>query len=156
LNEYFLHREQFIPRPIDEVFAFFADAANLETITPPWLNFHILPPLPAVLTTGSRIRYRLRWHGLSIRWLTEIHGWNPPTEFVDVQIRGPYLRWHHTHRFESADGGTRMRDSVRYALPLGLLGRMAHALVVGRNLQAIFDYRAGKIESLMGATCCHD
>ena len=91
---------------------------------------------------GARIEYRLRWHGFPLRWVTEIRTWDPPTGFVDVQFRGPYRLWHHTHRFQAVDGGTLMRDMVRYVLPFGLLGRLAHAWVVKADLEAIFDYRA--------------
>lgn len=144
-----LQREQLIPRPIDEVFAFFADAANLEAITPPWLGFHILTPTPIAMHTGARIRYRLRWHGLPMHWLTEIESWAPPTRFVDWQVQGPYRLWHHTHEFEPVANGTRMRDVVRYALPLGCLGRLAHRWRVRKDLDAIFDYRAVKVSELL-------
>src|SRR5689334_13428786 len=130
VTPYVLQREQWIPRPLEEVFAFFADAGNLEAITPAWLGFRILTPRPIVMRPGAHIRYQLGWHGIPLRWLTEIETWEPPHEFVDVQLQGPYRLWHHTHRFEAADGGTVMRDVVRYALPLGLLGRFAHALLV--------------------------
>ena len=140
-----LRREQWIARPPDEVFAFFADAANLEAITPPWLHFRILSATPKVLHAGEEIVYRLRWHRLSLRWVTEIAAWEPPVRFVDVQRRGPYALWQHTHGFEPRDGGTAVRDLVRYALPLGPLGRVAHRLIVRRDLDAIFDYRARKV-----------
>jgi ligand-binding SRPBCC domain-containing protein len=148
---YLLQREQWVPRPVDEVFAFFADATNLEAITPPWLNFCILSPAPIAMRRGAAIVYRLRWHGLPLRWFTEIEEWEPPVRFVDVQRRGPYALWHHTHEFEPAGSGTRMRDLVRYALPLGPLGRLTHRLVVRRNLEAIFDYRAKKVTEIFGS-----
>jgi ligand-binding SRPBCC domain-containing protein len=115
---YLVQREQWIPRPIEHVFAFFADARNLEAITPAWLGFRILSPEPIATRAGARICYRLRWHGLPLRWLTEIESWKPPTDFVDVQLRGPYRLWHHTHRFESVNGGTRMRDRGPLRPPL--------------------------------------
>lgn len=150
MRTFLLQREQWIPRPIDQVFAFFADATNLEAITPPWLRFRILEPRPAVLRAGTLIAYRLRWHGVPLRWLTEIEAWEPPFRFVDVQRRGPYALWHHTHEFEPSDGGTRMRDVVRYALPMGPLGTLMHRLIVRRELEAVFDYRAIRVSELFG------
>lgn len=147
---YVLQREQLIPRPIEDVFEFFADAGNLETITPPWLDFRIVTPRPIAMTAGTLIEYRLKWHKMPLRWLTEIRRWNPPTDFMDVQLRGPYRLWEHTHTFEAVEGGTRMHDVVRYALPLGPLGRLAHAWFVKADLEAIFDYRARQVAELLG------
>lgn len=151
-----LERQHWIPRPIEEVFAFFADARNLETITPPWLRFKILSPGAIAMREGTRIRYCLHWHRLPLRWLTVIESWNPPAEFVDVQERGPYRLWRHTHTFTQVDGGTRIRDVVQYALPLGILGGLAHAWFVKRDLDAIFDYRAGMISKLLGSLRLHE
>lgn len=143
-----LRREQWIPRPLDEVFAFFADAKNLEKLTPSWLGFRILTPGSISIDAGTEIHYRLRLHGLPVEWITRIRRWNPPSCFVDVQWKGPYRLWHHTHRFESKDGGTRMRDTVRYRLPFGLLGSIVRLLVVRRDLERIFDYRAQEIREI--------
>ncbi len=151
-----LQREQWIPRPIEEVFVFFADARNLEEITPAWLSFRILSPEPIAMRAGTHLLYRLRWHGFPVRWVTEIQTWNPPTEFIDVQARGPYRLWHHTHRFQPVDGGTLMRDVVRYALPLGPLGRLAHTWLVKSDLKAIFDCRAAKVSEILGAWSAHE
>lgn len=140
---------------MQDVFAFFADARNLEAITPPWLGFQILSPEPIVMAPGTLIEYRIRWHCLPMRWVTEIHCWDPPIGFMDVQLRGPYRLWEHTHCFQAVDGGTRMGDVVRYALPFGLLGRMAHAWVVKADLEGIFDYRARKVSELLGNACTH-
>jgi len=141
-----LIREQHLPRPPCEVFAFFADARGLEAITPPWLRFRVITPGPIAMGPGIPIEYRLRLHGLPIRWRTTIAVWDPPRRFVDVQVSGPYRMWHHTHDFEPAPGGgTLMRDTVRYALPLGPLGAMAHRLFVRRDLAAIFDYRRAAV-----------
>ena len=145
---YELHREQVIPRPIEEVFAFFSDVRNLEAITPPWLNFRILTPAPIHMEPGAEIEYGLAWRFIRLRWKTAIRQWKPPDFFVDVQLRGPYRVWEHTHSFRSEDASTRMSDSVRYQLPLGMLGRMAHALRVRRDLDRIFDYRADTISRL--------
>jgi len=143
-----LRREQWIKRPIDDVFAFFADARNLETITPPWLGFRILETDSSSVTEGTHIRYRLRLHGLPIYWTTEIRQWRAPNRFVDVQRSGPYKLWHHTHRFESHGERTRMIDVVRYRLPFGILGRIIHAWMVKGDLQKIFEYRRQKIHLL--------
>ncbi len=151
MHTYLLEREQWIPRPIGVVFAFFADATNLEAITPPWLGFRILTPRPIALHAGALIDYRLGWRWLPLRWRTRIEEWEPPHRFVDVQLRGPYALWHHTHSFEPHEGGTWMRDRVRYALPLGPLGRLANRFRVRKDLEAIFAYRAEKIAELFPA-----
>jgi hypothetical protein len=143
-----LRREQQIPRPIAEVFAFFSDARNLEEITPPWLGFRTLTPGPIRIAAGTRIRYRLSLHGAPVSWTTEIRRWEPPSRFVDVQLSGPYQLWHHTHRFAACDGGTRMCDIVRYRLPFGPLGRLVNALVVRRDVERIFDYRNRRIAEI--------
>ena len=136
---YLIEREQWIDRPIEEVFAFFSDAANLEAITPPWLRFSVTTPAPIAMHAGARIEYRLRWRGIPLRWTTLIETREPPDRFIDTQLRGPYRLWHHTHTFEAVDGGTRMRDLVRYRLPFGPLGTIAHVLGVRRDLEAVFD-----------------
>jgi len=133
------------------VFAFFAEARNLEAITPPFLRFEILPPVPERLAQGSRIDYRLSLFGWRFGWRTEIAAWEQGSRFVDVQLRGPYSLWRHEHAFEDADGGTRVRDRVEYGLPLGPVGELAHALAVRRILGRIFDYRRDRVASLLGA-----
>ena len=138
-----------MPRPLDEVFAFFSDARNLETLTPAWLKFHVLTA-PDTIAAGVHIQYRLAWHGIPLRWTTEITRWNPPHDFEDIQLSGPYKLWRHTHGFQARDGGTHMTDAVDYALPLGFLGRLAHALQVRRNVEKIFDYRYDRIQQLFG------
>jgi ligand-binding SRPBCC domain-containing protein len=137
-----LERSQRLPAPPCEVFPFFGDARNLEAITPPWLAFRVLAPDLIRPREGALIAYRLRLHGLPIRWLTRIDEWVPGERFVDRQVRGPYALWHHTHAFEADDdGGTVMRDTVRYSIPFGPLGTLARAAVVRRDLDRIFDYR---------------
>ena len=128
-----------VTRPRPEVFAFFADAANLEALTPPFLRFHIETPRPIEMRPGTLIDYRLRVHGLPIRWRTRITAWEPPFRFVDEQLRGPYRLWHHEHTFEDAPGGTFVNDRVRYRPPFG---RLANWLVVERDVRAIFRYRS--------------
>jgi ligand-binding SRPBCC domain-containing protein len=137
-----VRREQRLPGPPAEVFAFFADAANLEAITPPWLRFRIVTPRPIEMRVGTLIEYPLALHRLPIAWLTRIEEWEPGVRFVDVQLHGPYKLWHHTHEFEPAGpDATLMRDTVRYALPLGPLGEGARRAFVARDLEAIFDHR---------------
>ena len=131
--------------PPHEVFGFFADARNLEEITPPWLSFRVLTPGPIEMRAGALIEYRLALHRVPVRWLTRIDEWDPGRSFVDVQVSGPYRLWHHTHTFTERDGGTIVADQVRYALPLGPLGALAHSIVVRRDLEQIFDYRHAMI-----------
>lgn len=145
-----LRREQWVPRPVEEVFEFFADAKNLETITPPFLGFHILSVSTPQIVEGTEIRYRLKLHGFPMGWLTEIRQWRPPHRFVDVQRKGPYSLWHHTHTFEGYAGRTRMRDVVRYVLPFGPLGELVHGLKVRADVEKIFAYRHEKIRELFG------
>ena len=144
-----LRREQRLPGPPDAVFPFFADAGNLEAITPGWLAFRIVTPRPLEMRAGALIEYRLRLHGVPVAWLTRIEEWGPDPlrpRFVDAQLKGPYALWHHTHEFEpDGAGGTLMRDTVRYALPFGPLGEIARRLFVARDLAAIFDFRADAV-----------
>jgi hypothetical protein len=149
---YQLERSQWIPRPRPEVFAFFADAANLERLTPAFLRFQIETPLPIEMRAGALIDYRLSLMGLPVHWRTRIGSWEPPHRFSDDQERGPYALWHHVHEFEAVDDGTRMRDRVDYRLPFGPLGALAHALSVRRTLERIFDYRRQVIEELFGTS----
>ena len=137
-----LRREQRLHRPREAVFAFFADPRNLEAVTPPLLRFRVVTPEPIVMGAGTLIRYRLRVHGVSLSWLTEITRWEPPYAFVDEQREGPYALWHHTHTFQADGDDTIMRDVVRYRIGFGPLGALAHALTVRRDLERIFDYRA--------------
>lgn len=144
-----LEREQFIPASIEEVFAPFADAANLQAITPPWLHFRIVSSLPEKVQTGARIAYWLRLHGMPIRWTTRIVAWNPPYQFVDVQTGGPFALWCHRHTFESVPGGTIARDRVEYRIGFGMAGRLMHRLLVRRDLDRIFAYRQEAILDLI-------
>ncbi|HEX4436618.1 MAG TPA: SRPBCC family protein [Solirubrobacteraceae bacterium] len=145
-----LEREQLIAKPRGEVFAFFADAYNLEALTPPWLRFAIRTRRPIEMRKGAMIAYRMRLHGLPVRWLTEIEEWEPQVRFVDRQIKGPYSLWHHTHTFEDREGATLMRDRVRYALPLGPLGELARLALVDSDLRRIFDFRREVVARLLG------
>jgi ligand-binding SRPBCC domain-containing protein len=135
----------FLPRSLDVVFPFFADAANLETLTPPWLQFEIVTPRPIDMHAGALIQYRLRLHGIPLRWQSEITSWEPPHRFVDEQRRGPYRAWIHEHKFMECKGGCEVRDFVRYA---ALGGWVANRLFVGHNVRRIFEYRTQKLLEL--------
>ena len=140
--------ELLLPRPIDEVFAFFSDAHQLEVLTPPWLHFRILTPRPIDLRLGTLIEYRIRWHGIPLSWRTEIAAWEPPHRFVDRQLKGPYSQWVHEHTFEARDGGTLVRDRVDYAVPGWLLEPLLDRFVVRPDVERIFDYRKAKMREL--------
>jgi len=131
--------ELWLPVPREKIFPFFADARNLEIITPHWLNFNVMTPGEIPMRVGALIDYRLRIHGVPVRWRTEITGWNPPVSFCDEQRRGPYRRWRHTHTFEEKDGGTLCKDRVEYAVPGGAL---VNYFFVRHDVKKIFAYRA--------------
>lgn len=144
-----LEREQLLDMPREQAFEFFADAANLEAITPPWLGFRIVTPRPIEMRPGALIEYRLRLHAIPIRWRTRIEVWEPPLRFIDAQLSGPYAIWHHTHEFEAAGEATLMRDRVRYRIGFGPLGELARRALVERDLAKIFDYRRERIAALL-------
>jgi ligand-binding SRPBCC domain-containing protein len=153
VREHLLERSQRVEVPVERAFGFYADALNLEPATPPWLHFNVTTPGAIEMGAGTLLDYRLRLHGVPIEWQTRIETWEPPRRFVDTQVRGPYALWEHTHTFEPAgEGATMMHDRVRYAIPYGPLGELAHLLFVRRDLRRIFDYRATAIEgALLGA-----
>jgi ligand-binding SRPBCC domain-containing protein len=147
--EHVLRREQLLPGTPSDVFEFYADAGNLELITPAWLGFRVVTSQPIEMRPGALIEYRLTLHRVPVRWLTRIEEWEPGQRFVDVQVKGPYRFWHHTHTFEARNGGTIVRDEVRYTLPLGPLGELAHRLFVRRDLECIFDFRHASVSKVM-------
>ncbi|HLO39963.1 MAG TPA: SRPBCC family protein [Phycisphaerales bacterium] len=141
-----------VPRPIEETFEFFADAGNLEAITPPWLNFEIVTPRPIDMSAGTLIDYRLRLHGIPLRWKTRIAAWEPPFRFVDEQLSGPYRLWRHEHIFENdpaGSGGTRMTDRVEYAFFGGPLTPLVNRIYVRRDLDRIFEFRRTMLLKLL-------
>ncbi len=146
---YVLEAEQLVRRARRDVFAFFAEPENLDAITPPDLRFEIVTSRPVTMRAGALIAYRLRLAGVSFRWRTRIEAFEPEEGFVDVQLRGPYRSWRHTHAFREVTEGTLVRDRVEYELPLGPLGALAHALFVRRRLERIFAHRRGRIAELL-------
>jgi ligand-binding SRPBCC domain-containing protein len=148
LKLFAFNRNLWLPGKPAEVFSFFGDAHNLELITPPWLRFEVLSPRPIVMRPGTLIDYRIRIHGIPLSWQTEITEWQPPFRFVDVQKRGPYRLWEHTHTFEAQNEGTLCRDAVRYA-PIG--GALMNRLFVQKDVENVFNYRQKKLSELIGA-----
>lgn len=135
--------ETWLPQPPEVVFPFFADAANLDAITPAWLDFKIVTPPPIIMRPGTLIDYRLRMRGFPLRWRTRISEWEPPFRFVDEQLRGPYLHWVHEHTFIPSQGGTLARDHIRYAVPFDWL---VHRWLVRPDIERIFAHRLGALE----------
>ena len=142
-----LRSEIWLPLPPEKVFPFFADAANLDAITPPWLNFKVVTPPPIVMREGTLIDYRLSLRGIPLRWRTRIAAWEPPHRFVDEQLRGPYRRWVHEHTFEPSKGGTLERDFVSYATPFDFL---VHNWLVRPDIGRIFDFRTKALQERFG------
>lgn len=150
MRERIFRAEQWVNAPVGPTFQFFADAANLEAITPPFLNFSIRTPLPIEMKVGALIEYDLKLHGLPVRWLTRIERWEPGRAFVDRQLRGPYAKWVHLHTFEPKDGGTLLKDEVAYVVPLDPLSRPVRAWFVEPTIARIFAHRREVIARLLG------
>lgn len=151
MKPYHLHHEQCVKRPLEEVFAFFENPLNLARITPDSVGFEILTPPPIVMKAGLVLDYTIRVFGMRVHWTTIITDYEPPHRFADVQLKGPYEFWHHTHSFKAVDGGTHMVDDVLYLVPFGPLGKIANSLLVKRQLKRIFDYRAAAIEKMFSS-----
>jgi hypothetical protein len=147
---YQLHHVQRVAAGLEDVFAFFSDPANLESLTPPWLGFRIVGATDAPVRLGTRIRYRLRLNGIPLRWESVISAYEPGRMFADEQVRGPYRSWYHRHLFRPVEGGVEIEDLVDYELPLGVIGRLAHALIVRRQLRQIFDFRQERMRERFG------
>ncbi|MEJ2186164.1 MAG: SRPBCC family protein [Gemmatimonadota bacterium] len=145
---YRLERRQLVGGSLAEVFAFFEDPMNLEVITPPWLGFRVVAATDGEVRLGTRISYRLRLHGIPLRWTSVIAEYIPGEVFADEMLVGPYRRWYHRHRFRQVGDGVEIGDAVDYELPFGPLGRVAHAVMVRRALKRIFDHREREIARL--------
>ena len=143
-----LETSLWLPQSPDEIFPFFADAKNLERITPPWLNFRILSQSTPQIQKGTIFEYKLKIKGFPVRWSSLIEDWQVNRSFVDTQLRGPYKLWHHTHTFESDRGGTRMLDRVKYELPLGKLGDFLAGAYVRKDVEGIFAYRENIVREM--------
>jgi len=148
MADYIVESRMWLPKPRAEVFAFFADPANLVRVSPPRLRLRLVE-VPVLMAAGAAFDLRLRWLGLPLRWRTFVREYDPPYRFVDVQVRGPYARWEHRHVFLAEAGGTAVEDRIVYRLPLGALGTLAHALVVGRQLRALWRHRRRRIAELL-------
>ena len=149
LTEYY--QEQWVPRALPEVFDFFSAAENLERITPPFLGFHIVSKSTPAIEQGTLIDYKLKIHGVPVKWRTLISEWKPGESFTDEQLKGPYRVWRHRHEFRALRGGTWMTDRVRYAVPMGALGRVAAGSFVARDVAGIFAYRSQVIREVFGS-----
>lgn len=145
-GDHVLETVQFIAQPREKVFEFFSDAENLEAITPEFLNFTILNVSTPTIERGTLIDYELKIRGLPVKWRTEIEEWNPPNSFVDVQSRGPYKKWHHTHTFTEAQGGTLVKDRVLYRLPGERFGKAVAGSWVRKDVDKIFAFRASELQ----------
>jgi ligand-binding SRPBCC domain-containing protein len=149
MAEHVLTRTLILDLPRERVFDFFADAGNLERITPPELNFHIITPQPIDIKKGALIDYKLKLRGIPLTWKTKISVWNPPVEFVDEALKSPYKQWIHRHRFTVLpDGRTQIDDEVRYRLPFEPFGDIGHFLV-RRELDYIFDFRQKTVAEIL-------
>lgn len=150
-DRWVLRTEQRFPRSVNEVWPFFADAFNLEAITPPYLKFEVVTPAPIEMAVGTLIDYRLKLHGIPFRWRTQITAWEPPHRFVDEQVKGPYTLWRHEHRFVPEDDGTTLAtDRVEYRIPGGPLARLANAMLVRRDVRGVFAYRHEQLARRFG------
>jgi len=148
LKIYELRRKVTLPSPVENVFSFFSKAENLNLITPPWLYFKILTPLPIMMKKNALIDYSIKLFGMNMTWQTEITAWQAPHRFVDSQLKGPYRVWEHTHIFEENEGGTQMEDVIRYAVPGFVLSPLVHFLFVRPRLEKIFAFREQKMLEL--------
>jgi ligand-binding SRPBCC domain-containing protein len=149
VSSHCFEREQVVRAPLGRVFEFFSKAQHLEALTPPWLRFQVLTPEPLEMRVGTVIEYRLRLRGVPMRWVSLIDEWEPGRRFVDRQLCGPYRFWHHTHEFAPHPDGTLVCDRVRYAIPFGPLGALAHRAFVRRDLGRVFDFRRQAVARLL-------
>ncbi|MES2559664.1 MAG: SRPBCC family protein [Bacteroidota bacterium] len=148
MKPHILETTTIIKRPLSDVFDFFGKAENLNLLTPPELDFTITSPLPIQMKTGAIINYRIKLNGIPFTWRTEICEWNPPHQFVDTQVKGPYVRWHHTHRFKEINGITEMTDRIEFLSPGWILEPLINILFVERKVKQIFAYREQQLNSI--------
>ena len=148
MADFSLNTEHWLPRQPADIFGFYADAFNLERLTPLWLRFEVVTAAPITMRAGIEIDYRLRLHGWSLKWRSRITDWDPPHRFVDEQIRGPYRTWVHEHTFTPQADGTLVRDYVQYDM---IGGWLADRLLVRRDLKRIFAYRQERLAEIFGA-----
>ena len=145
---YTLNRTQVINQSIDKVFSFFSKPENLEIITPKYLNFKIITPVPINMVVGQLIDYKLKIHSFPIKWTSLISHYDPPYSFVDEQVRGPYALWHHTHLFKEQENGTLIEDQIKYQIPFSIFGKLLNFTFIKRDLENIFNYREKTISRL--------
>jgi ligand-binding SRPBCC domain-containing protein len=149
MKPHVLEKTTIINKPLSTVFEFFSKAENLNALTPPELQFQILTPLPIPMYPGSLINYKIKLNGIPFHWKTVISKWDPPHCFVDEQLKGPYVKWHHTHQFKDlGDGRTEMIDRVEYLAPGWILEPIITALFVKKRVEQIFEYREEKLSEL--------
>ena len=145
---YELVKTQVIDSSIDNVFDFFAKPENLKKITPEKLSFNIITPTPITMDKGTVIDYTIRLFGIQVHWRTLITMYDPPHEFIDEQIKGPYNFWHHNHKFKEVEGGVEISDKVNYSIPMGVFGRVLHFFWIKRDLEKIFLHRKKFFENI--------
>jgi ligand-binding SRPBCC domain-containing protein len=148
MKSHYLVTTTIIDKPIGEMFDFFSKAENLNKITPPELSFNILTPLPFEMKKGTLIDYKIKLNGIPMKWKTKISVWEPPFRFIDEQLKGPYVKWIHEHRFESLGNKTRMTDTIEYLSPGWILEPVINKLFVENKVKAIFNYRETKLKEL--------
>ncbi len=151
MKTYFFKQEIHIPDLLETVFHFFSNAENLNRLTPPHLDFEILTPLPIIMAKGTLIDYQLKIYKMPVKWKTEIIAWEPPYRFIDSQLKGPYRKWIHEHKFESVGDETKMTDTVEYAIPGGIFSPTINNLFVRRDIQKIFNFRESQLLTIFGS-----
>jgi ligand-binding SRPBCC domain-containing protein len=150
-NQHEIFSEQWLPLKPEQLFPFYCDEKNLESLTPPFLKFKVLNKSTDQIDSGTLINYKLSLHGVAFDWQTEIRDWQPNKRFVDTQLKGPYSKWYHEHDFIPLGGGTLIRDRVSYKLPLGALGDTFAGWKVSGDVEKIFAYRREVIDQQFGA-----
>jgi ligand-binding SRPBCC domain-containing protein len=146
-----LFREQIVNKPLEEVFAFFEKPENLEVITPKWMKFKIKTPPPLIMKVGAEFDYIINLMKIPLKWKTIITEYEPPYKFVDVQKKGPYKKWIHTHTFEAIEDKTKITDNVDYEVPAGILGSILNKIYIGKTLNAIFNFRETTINRMFNS-----